>query len=61
MAQFEKYYGPIMDAKLDYIFSKVPAKKIEQTELLQTLWELDRSTSRNVTSMLIGLEKNGDQ
>lgn len=53
VAQFERYYAPIMDAKLDYILSKIAPKVPDQAELLQTLWELDKSTSANVSTILI--------
>lgn len=53
---FERYYAPIMDAKLEYMKDRIRedcGTAIGKDELLQTLWELDKSTSANVSTILI--------
>lgn len=50
---FNRYYGNIMTLKVDHIASHIDWEKLSDTEKLQTLWELDKSTSANISTILI--------
>lgn len=56
---FTRFYGNIMTLKIDNIASHVDWEKLSDPEKLQTLWELDKSTSANVSTILINQQKNG--
>lgn len=51
---FRKYYADIMVIKLQLLATQgINWEKLETAEKLQTLWELDKSTSANVSTILI--------
>lgn len=53
VALFERYYGPIMTTKLKYFETRINVQKLTDGQFAEIMIALDKSTSRNVTSMLI--------
>jgi hypothetical protein len=55
---FEECYGRIMEIKLAYFGLKVKWSELDRVEQINILCELDKSTSANVSTILI---QNGDR
>lgn len=53
VALFERYYGPIMTAKLKYMETRVNMQKLTDGQFAEILIALDKSTSANVSTILI--------